>query len=154
MKSFRVWAVQVLHDARDVEADSVEEARRKAEHMYDKTGELDPEEVIEGGYGVVGDTEFVFDQRPCTKEKTQDSYLACPECGCTDVEITAWVCANTDKISDGDGPGDQAWCPQCEANGVDGSMKEGHLEHVDTAKPFVQPDEISTVRCPPAAPLP
>ncbi len=51
-------------------------------------------------------------------------YMACPECGCTDVEVSAWIHDNTgDVISSGnEGPTDQAYCPQCELNGYEGHI--------------------------------
>lgn len=40
----------------------------------------------------------------------------CPQCGCTDVEVTAWVTVNGNEYVDGDPPDDGSWCPFCEEN--------------------------------------
>jgi hypothetical protein len=64
------------------------------------------------------------------------SWDACPECGCTDVEVSAWVNANTDEVINSEGPTDNAWCPQCEVNGLDGNMRSRDLVQVDEPKPF------------------
>ena len=62
---------------------------------------------------------------------------ACPECGCTDVEVTAWINVNTSEISGSDGPLETAWCPQCEHAGRESDIGKGrHLETVDNPKPF------------------
>ena len=37
----------------------------------------------------------------------------CPECGSDGCEMTAWVHVNSNEICDGEGPGEQYWCPQC-----------------------------------------
>jgi len=149
MPTFRVYAVQLLHDAKDIEADNIEDARHKAKIMYEKTGELDPDEVIEGTYGIVGDTEFVFKEQSCT-DKSQDdekkSYQACPDCGCTDIECSAWVNVNNDEVSSSDPPNDTAWCPQCSYNGMEGTMKYRHLVTVDKLQPvrYEDDDKVAT----------
>lgn len=61
---------------------------------------------------------------------------ACPECGCTDVEVSAWVHANTNELSESEGPTDQAWCPQCEASGLESVCATRFLDLVDDPKPF------------------
>lgn len=58
MTTFTVWAVQLLHDQKDIEAESPEHAARIARDMYVNNGELDPREVADGGFGVVGVTEW------------------------------------------------------------------------------------------------
>lgn len=42
--------------------------------------------------------------------------FCCPECGCTDIQFTAWVHANTGEPTGDEGPTDDTWCPQCEEN--------------------------------------
>ncbi len=72
MNTYRVWAVQVLHDAKDIEAESAEEAEQIAKRMYqdqdsdtiEKYGDLDPCEIADGSCGVVGIEEWVFETRP------------------------------------------------------------------------------------------
>lgn len=71
-----------------------------------------------------------------SKEDLETSYYACPECGCTDVECTAWISVNSEQVSSGDAPTDNAWCPQCEYNGVESDMKSRHLVEVSKAKPI------------------
>ena len=63
---------------------------------------------------------------------------ACPRCGCTDVQWTSWVDANTGALSDDDAPTDYGFCPQCETNGYDGSMKQSDFVLVDKAQPFTK----------------
>ena len=38
----------------------------------------------------------------------------CPDCGSDEVEMTAWVHVNSNEICEGEGPGEQYWCPRCE----------------------------------------
>jgi len=38
---------------------------------------------------------------------------ACGCCGCTDIEVAAWIDPNTNEVKD-DYPLDDVWCPQCE----------------------------------------
>lgn len=38
--------------------------------------------------------------------------FACPTCGCTDIEFSMWVNANTHEVMSEDGS--DLWCPQCE----------------------------------------
>ncbi len=45
------------------------------------------------------------------------SLTACATCGCTDVEVTAWVKANRDEVTDDHGG--EKWCPQCVTHEID-----------------------------------
>ncbi len=68
-------------------------------------------------------------------------YSACPECGCTDVEVGAWVVDNTEEVSGTgeEGASDRAWCPQCEHDGNDGGMDAAHyLVESEERKPFTE----------------
>lgn len=48
--------------------------------------------------------------------------FVCEECGSTNVEITAWVDANTNEyVSDSD---DSEWCSECEAHNTLITLKE------------------------------
>lgn len=40
-------------------------------------------------------------------------YWACPECGCTDVQGTAWYEINQGLMTADEGPLDDYWCPGC-----------------------------------------
>lgn len=42
--------------------------------------------------------------------------FCCPECKCTDIQVTAWVEANGGKDAGGDPPLDDVWCPQCDCD--------------------------------------
>ena len=44
---------------------------------------------------------------------TGDLDWVCPQCRSHHCEMTAWVHVNSNEISDGEGPGEQYWCPQC-----------------------------------------
>jgi len=37
----------------------------------------------------------------------------CAECGSTNVQVSAWVDANTGKVLDGEGPASRPWCEDC-----------------------------------------
>ena len=74
----------------------------------------------------------VFKQR----EENPPVYFACPECGCTDVQETAWVEINSGKVMDDEGPTEQAFCPQCEAGGFANEMRTRDLEETTTVKPY------------------
>lgn len=71
-------------------------------------------------------------------ESPRHRYDACPECGCTDVEVSAWINANSLQVIDGEGPTSNAWCPQCEVDGLDGNMRSQDLVQVDEPQPFNQ----------------
>jgi hypothetical protein len=72
-----------------------------------------------------------------TKDATRE-YYACPECGCTDIQCTAWVDVNAERIHNGDAPfDDKLWCPQCADKGYEGTFKSGFVEKTDTEKPLV-----------------
>ncbi len=64
MSKYTVWAVQVLYDEQEVEADSPEVARDIARRMYQETGELDPSIVEDGDYGVEGYDEWALKTQP------------------------------------------------------------------------------------------
>ena len=69
MSIYKIWAVQVLHDVKEIEADSLEDARHTARRMYQETGELDPNDIVDGDYGVDGYDEWVFETQPTTGTK-------------------------------------------------------------------------------------
>jgi len=75
------------------------------------------------------------------KRRTAQWFSACPECGCTDVEVGAWVVDNTEEVAGTgqEGASDRAWCPQCEHDGNDGSM-DGcrYLTTSEERKPFTE----------------
>jgi len=68
MKNYKVWAVQLLHDQKDIEAESDTHAAQICTAMYhggegsdailDKYGDLDPSDIADGACGVVGIEEF------------------------------------------------------------------------------------------------
>lgn len=60
----------------------------------------------------------------------KQTLFVCPECGCQNVECTAWINANTDEImnSGADGPLDDYWCPVC----------EDHVGYMETAEVEVE----------------
>jgi Zn finger protein HypA/HybF involved in hydrogenase expression len=46
-------------------------------------------------------------------EEEADEYLVCSECGSKNVQVTAWVNANTNRYT-GDTDDDEAWCEDCD----------------------------------------
>lgn len=79
-----------------------------------------------------------------TGKSRRGNYTACPECGCTDVEVAAWIVDNTEEITGtgNEGPRDQAYCPQCEINGDDGDIGGCHfLVEAEERKPIVRPTD-------------
>jgi hypothetical protein len=40
----------------------------------------------------------------------------CAECGCTEIQSTAWIVMNTGEDAGGDAPTEQVWCPDCNAD--------------------------------------
>lgn len=63
-------------------------------------------------------------------------YQACPDCHCTDVEMSAWVTVNDELPTGDEGPTDQVYCPQCADWGFEGHMKWRHLIEVERKLPF------------------
>ena len=56
----------------------------------------------------------LYDGKSKRKNPDDSEILVCEECGSTNVEITAWVDANTNEyVSDSD---DSEWCSECEAH--------------------------------------
>jgi len=78
-----------------------------------------------------------------TGKSRKVNYYACPECGCTDVEVAAWVKDNTGEVvgTGDEGPRDQAYCPQCEANGNEADLGRCHfLEQATERQPLAKED--------------
>lgn len=74
-----------------------------------------------------------------TGKSRRGSYTACPECGCTDVQVAAWMMDNTEEIegTGEEGPRDQAYCIQCEENGNEGDIGScAYLVEAEERKPF------------------
>lgn len=74
-----------------------------------------------------------------TGKSRRGTYTACPECGCTDVQVAAWIMDNTGEIegTGNEGPRDQAYCIQCEENGNEGDIGGCHyLVEAEERKPF------------------
>lgn len=69
------------------------------------------------------------------KSRTALQYWACQECGCTDIQGTAWIEINSDIPNQDDPPTDYGFCPQCEQTSGDGSFKM-RCDLVDERKPF------------------
>lgn len=93
--------------------------------------------------------------------------LLCSECGCEDIQATAWIHANTGEVLNDDGPTDQLWCPECEEDcssiedcGLGFELwREGEWSGIHPtfaaalaeAKQSDRPFEIATNHCPKAA---
>ena len=64
----------------------------------------------------------LYDGKSKRKNPDDSEILVCEECGSTNVEITAWVDANTNEyVSDSD---DSEWCSECEAHNTLITLKE------------------------------
>jgi|GEM_PF-4778047 len=50
------------------------------------------------------------------------TYYCCPECGCTDIEMSAWVHCNTGVPTNDEGPTEGLYCPQCADEKGDGDI--------------------------------
>lgn len=71
--------------------------------------------------------------------------MACPECGCTDVQTSAWIEVNGESVVNDEGPLDTVFCPQCEHDGREGDVgKTRYLEEADKPWPF---DKDATYLC-------
>jgi hypothetical protein len=83
-----------------------------------------------------GDTADLDGAEPSASEAPADApakqYMACPECGCTDVEITAWVKANGGANTNSESPAEYAYCPQCEVE----NLRDVDLTFVAELKPY------------------
>ena len=71
-----------------------------------------------------------------------ESYYACPDCGCTDVEATAWYYINANTMTNDEGPLDQVFCPECSINGIEGLMKWHDLVQTRALKPITKENEL------------
>lgn len=120
MAEYRVFVRTDNHAYVDVEADSLEEA---IEAVRDGDGDIDADYVEWDRNDVSEDDVMVFTDdglvsaKPKGARPPKSTELGvCAECGCADIEVTAWVSLNTGEVVDGgDGPTDQVWCPECEA---------------------------------------
>lgn len=45
-----------------------------------------------------------------------EQLVCCEACGALDIQVTAWVRANSGETVDGDPPLEEVWCDTCEAN--------------------------------------
>jgi hypothetical protein len=83
-----------------------------------------------------GDTADLDGAEPSASETPADApakqYMACPDCGCTDVQYTAWVYANTGLNTNDESPTEYAYCPQCD----NADLRDRDLVHVATLKPY------------------
>jgi hypothetical protein len=70
------------------------------------------------------------------KARDQEKYFACQECGCTDIQMTAWVEVNPDMPNQDDPPTDGAFCPQCEYEADDGASQKRRFDTVEERQPF------------------
>jgi hypothetical protein len=70
------------------------------------------------------------------KSRQQEKYFACQECGCTDVQMTAWLDVNSDIANQDEPPTDQSFCPQCEQDQGDGSSQKRRFDEVEKRQPF------------------
>ena len=57
----------------------------------------------------------------------------CPDCGCTDIEGTAWVHINDNRLLNCEPPNSEYWCPQCETH-------FNWCEEVKELRPYKDPD--------------
>lgn len=63
--------------------------------------------------------------------------FACPDCGCTDIQTSAWVEVNGCSVVNDEGPLDTVYCPQCEVNGDEGYKgKTRYMVETYEPKPF------------------
>lgn len=115
-----------------IEARNVEDARLKAKQVFQSSPALKPDG---DAFGVVSV------ELSCIDTSAEDELMACPDCGCTDIECTAWVNVNGDEVSSSDPPNDTVWCPQCSYNGDEGTMKYRFLITVSKAKPVCFDEE-------------
>ena len=65
-------------------------------------------------------------------EALSPPFYACPDCGCTDVETSAWINVNTGQPTNDEGPLDAVFCPQCDQE----VGKHRHMIEVDTLQPY------------------
>lgn len=76
---------------------------------------------VDGDESMLGRDRFVVSTREvveaCVVEAQRSEFEACADCGCTDVEVSAWVRANGGFVVEGEGPLEGAWCPRCESDG-------------------------------------
>ncbi len=68
-------------------------------------------------------------------ENETKTYYCCPECGCTDIQMSAWVYCNTLVNTQDEGPLDELYCPQCEHETGDGNIGKSWNDTI-TEKPF------------------
>ena len=70
----------------------------------------------------------LYDGKATRQEKENSEILVCVECGSPQVEVKAWVNANTDEyLSDADDDYCGRWCNQCEDN-ADLCTKEEYID--------------------------
>lgn len=66
----------------------------------------------------------------------EKTLFACPDCGCTDVQITAWIEPNTQTIVNGESPAEYAFCPQCQ----NADLRDRDLVETKQLKPYKKED--------------
>lgn len=64
-----------------------------------------------------------WDQTFGDKKPKRENVYACPECGCEDIEGTAWIHLNSGNETGGEPPDDDYFCPDCELREGDGHVR-------------------------------
>lgn len=54
------------------------------------------------------------DAQATLNKRTKRVAYECAECGCKDLEVSAWVHINTGRRTGGDGPLEGCYCPKCQ----------------------------------------
>jgi len=66
----------------------------------------------------------------------RDGLYVCRDCGCIDVEGTAWLHLNTQTPVDSEPPDDDHYCPGCDAHIPDVARLDGDLTDAGDALRF------------------
>lgn len=56
-------------------------------------------------------------------DEAKNLLYCCPDCGCTDIQETAWIYVNSGECTQDEGPLEELYCPQCEQDTGAGHFK-------------------------------
>ena len=123
----------VRHQDRDEALQIVIDAARDLADLIESEDE-EPEDVAK--------IRAAINATEAAQAETQEPsppFYACPDCGCTDIETSAWVSVNTNKPTNDEGPTDEVYCPQCDSEDKQYALgKHKHLVEVDALQPFIK----------------
>ena len=110
--------------------DNYRNLTNQVERFFELTDETGSPLPADSGLGLLKSQILGSLERIRDLEKPPERVHACPDCGCTDVQGSAWVDVGDEY------PGESCYCPQCASWGLAGAPLERELILVENLEPF------------------